>query len=189
MHQAVARSEEVHEGAEIHDLDDLAFVDFADFGFRHDRLDPLQRRLDGFSVGARHLDGAVVLDVDLGASLLDDLADHLAARSDDFADLVGGYLDGLDTRRMLSEFGTCAADRLSHLAENMDAPSFRLIERNAHDLFGNPGDLDLHWQRGHTNVGPRHFEIHVAEMIFIAQDIREHGESLPFQDEPHGDAC
>jgi len=41
---------------------------------------------------ARHLDGAVVLDVDLRAGLLDDLADHLAARSDDFADLVAGIL-------------------------------------------------------------------------------------------------
>src|SRR3977135_138233 len=147
MHQAIARSEEIHEGPEIHDLDDFAFVDFSDLGFGHDRLDPFQRRLDGFSVGARHLDGAVVLDVDLGAGLLDDLADHLAARSDDFADLVGGYLDGLDARRMFAELGTRATDRFSHLAEDVDTPRFRLIERNPHDLFGDAGDLDVHLQR------------------------------------------
>jgi hypothetical protein len=32
-----------------------------------------------FTVVSRHLDGAIVLDVDLGAGLLRDLADHLAA--------------------------------------------------------------------------------------------------------------
>src|SRR5258705_5044390 len=171
MHQAIARSEEIHESAEIHDLDDLTFVDFADFGFGHDRLDPFQRRLDGFSVGARHLDGAVVLDVDLGTGLLDDLADHLAARSDDFADLVGGYLDGLDAWCMLAELGARAGYRFSHLAEDVDTSILRLIKRNPHDLFGDAGDLDVHLQRGDTHFGARHFEIHVAEMIFIAEDV------------------
>ena len=79
VHQAVLGAEEVHEGAEVHDLDDGAFVDVADFRLRGDRLDPVDRRLDRIRVGGCDLHRAVVLDVDLGAGLFHDLADHLAA--------------------------------------------------------------------------------------------------------------
>src|SRR5436305_2056272 len=78
VHQAVLRSEEVHERAEIDDLHDGTVVNVADFRLRRDRLDPVDRRLDRFGVGGRDLDHAVVGNVDLGAGLLDDLADDLA---------------------------------------------------------------------------------------------------------------
>ena len=67
------------------------------------RLDPVDRGRDRLAVGGGDLDRAVVVDVDLGAGLLDDLADDLAARADHFADLVDRDLDGLDARRVLAE--------------------------------------------------------------------------------------
>src|SRR5207247_9222843 len=82
MDEPVARAEEVHEGAEIDHLDDLAVVDDAEFGLGDDAADPVDRRLRGVGVDRGNLDRAVVIDVDLGAGRLDDLADHLAARAD-----------------------------------------------------------------------------------------------------------
>src|ERR1700744_6335833 len=41
--EAVLRTEEVHEGAEIDDLDDGAVIDLADLRFAGDRLDPIDR--------------------------------------------------------------------------------------------------------------------------------------------------
>ena len=38
MDETVLGAEEVHEGAEVHDLDYRAFVDMADLGFGRDRL-------------------------------------------------------------------------------------------------------------------------------------------------------
>jgi hypothetical protein len=38
---------------------------------------------------ARRLDHAIIVDVDLGTGDFDDLADHLAARTDHITDLVG----------------------------------------------------------------------------------------------------
>ena len=105
MNEAVLGSEEVHEGAEIHHLHDLAVIDLADFRLGDDAFDPFQRGLDRLAVGGCDLDRAVVFDVDLGAGLFDDLADHLAARADHFADLVGRDLDLLDARRMFAELG------------------------------------------------------------------------------------
>src|SRR5690348_12540900 len=43
MDEAVARTEEVHERAEIDDLDDLAVVDDAEFGLGDDATDPVDR--------------------------------------------------------------------------------------------------------------------------------------------------
>src|SRR3546814_10649646 len=65
----VLAAHEVHEGAEIDDVDDLAVVDLADFRFLDDAEDPLLGGFDLVDVGRRDLDHALVVDVDLGAGL------------------------------------------------------------------------------------------------------------------------
>ena len=124
MNETVLGAEEVHEGAEIHDLDDGALIDVADFGLRGDRLDPVDRGLDRLAIGRRHLHGAVVLDVDLGAGLLDDLPDHLAAGADHFADLVGGDLESLDAGRVFAEFGARRVSAFAISPRICSRPSF-----------------------------------------------------------------
>src|SRR4029077_9133234 len=99
MNQPVARAEEVHESAEIDDLDDLAIVDRVGLRLRDDAADPVDRRLGRVGVDRSNLDRAVVVDVDLGAGGLDDLADDLAARADHLADLVLGDRNRGDARR------------------------------------------------------------------------------------------
>ena len=44
--------------------------------------------------------------------------------------------------------------------------------------FVMPGDLDVHLQRGDAFLGAGNLEIHVAEMIFIAQNVRQHGKAI-----------
>src|SRR5262245_48935785 len=101
--EPILGAEEVHKGAEFHDLDDLALVDLAHLRFGGDTADARQGCLDGFALGRGNLDGAVILDIDLGAALGHDLADHGPARTDDFADLVDGNLDRLNARGVLAE--------------------------------------------------------------------------------------
>ena len=79
-------------------------------------------------------------------------------------------------------------ERLRHLAEDVHAAVFRLRERDLHDLLGDAGDLDVHLQRGDAVFGAGHLEVHVAEMILVAEDVGQHGEALVFEDEAHGDA-
>ncbi len=67
-------------------------------------------------------------------------------------------------------------------------PLLRLIERDAHDLFGDAGDLDVHLQRGDAVGGARNLEVHVAEVIFIAEDVGQDGEVVTFLDQTHRDA-
>src|SRR5262245_58935600 len=177
VHQAVLGAEEVHESAELHDLDDLALVDLADLGLGRDAADTGERRLDRLALGGGDLDRAVILDVDLGARLGDDLADHRATRADHLADLVDRDLDGLDARRVLAELGAGAAERLGHLAEDVQAAGVGLLQRLAHDLLGDAGDLDVHLQRGDALLSAGHLEVHVAQVVLVAQNVGEHGEA------------
>jgi len=50
-----------------------------------------------------------------------------------------------------------------------------------------PAILIVHLQRGDARLGTGHLEVHVAEVIFIAKDIGEHGEAVTVLDQSHGD--
>ena len=96
---------------------------------------------------------------------------------------------------MVSMRGACSpssarapVSALRHLAEDVHAAVLRLVERDAHDLLGDAGDLDVHLQRGDALLGAGHLEVHVAEVVLVAEDVGEHGEALAFLDQAHGDA-
>ena len=139
-------------------------------------------------VGGGDLDGAVVVDVDLGARLLDDRADDLAARADDFADLVDGDLHGLDARGVGGELAAARGQRLAHLVEDVQPAVLGLRQRLLHDLGRDAGDLDVHLQRGDAVRGAGDLEVHVAEVVLVAEDVGQHGELLALEDQAHGDA-
>jgi hypothetical protein len=89
-------------------------------------------RLVGRSlVGSSDEDRAVLLDVDLGAGLLDDLVDVLALGTDHFTDLVGRHLDGLDTRSARLELLAGRAQCLVHLRDDVQASVARLHQGGA----------------------------------------------------------
>ena len=189
MDQAVLAAHEVHERTEIDQVDDLAVVDLADLGLLDQALDPLDRGLDLRGVGGRHLDDALVVDVDLRAGGRDDLADHLAAGADHFADLRLVDREGLDPRRVRRQLAAGLAQCLRHLAQDVRAAVMCLCQRDLHDLLGDAGDLDVHLKAGDALRRARHLEVHVAQMILVAQDVAEHREVLAFQDQAHRDAA
>ena len=55
-----------------------------------------------------------------------------------------------------------------------------LGQRDFHDFLSDALDLDIHLQRGDTAGGTRHLEIHVAQMIFVAQDIGQYRKAVAF---------
>jgi len=62
------------------------------------------------------------------------------------------------------------------------------FERDFHDLGRDALDLDVHLQCRDAVFRSGHFEIHVAQMIFVTQDVGEHLVALAFEHEPHGNA-
>ena len=51
-----------------------------------------------------------------------------------------------------------------------------------------PRDLDVHLQRGDAVRCAGDLEVHVAEVILVAEDVADHREVLAFEDQAHGDA-
>ena len=60
-----------------------------------------------------------------------------------------------------------------------------LRQRLLHDLGRDPGNLDVHLERGDPRLGPGHLEVHVAQMILVAEDVGQNGELLAFEDQAH----
>ena len=89
---------------------------------------------------------------------------------------------------MLRELGARVRQRFLHPVQDVHPSFARLRQRDRHDLLGDALDLDVHLQRGNAVIGARDLEVHVAEMILVAQDVGEHGEPVAVLDEPHCDA-
>ena len=73
-----------------------------------------------------------------------------------------------------------------HAAEDVLTAVVSLSERSLHDFGGDAFDLDVHLERRDAVFGAGYLEVHVAKVIFVAEDVGEHGEAVAFLDEAHG---
>ena len=64
-----------------------------------------------------------------------------------------------------------------------------LSQSSLHDFGRDTFNLDVHLKSGHTIFGTCHLEVHVAEVIFVAENVGENGKLVAFLDEPHGNTC
>ena len=121
MDKAVAGTEEIHEGAEIHHLHHLSSVNHAYLGLGGDGLDHVDSLVDGGGVHGGYLDGAVVVDIHLGTGNLTDFPDHLAAGSNHFTDFFLGDGQSDDTRCVVADVISSGNQCIVHLAEDMES--------------------------------------------------------------------
>jgi hypothetical protein len=84
----------------------------------------------------RDVHAAVVFDVDLHAGSLNNGSDHLAAGSDDVADLLGRDADRDDARRVLRDVTARGRDGFVHHVEDLEPALLGLRERLARDVHG-----------------------------------------------------
>ena len=187
MHQTVLARQDVDEGTEVDDALDLADVDLADLGFGSDGQHALLGSLGRFLGFAEDLDRAIVFDIDRSLGLLADTTDGRAAFTDDVADLVLVDLHRNHGRRVGRQLAARLGDDLVHLAEDVQASFQRLLQRLLHDLFGDALDLDVHLQCSNAIGGTGNLEVHVAQVIFVAEDVGQNGKLVAFLDQAHGD--
>src|SRR5271165_1635801 len=125
--EPVAGSEKVHKSPEIDHFHHLAVVDGADFGLGDDAANPVDRGLCRISIYRGHFDRAVIIYVYLGPGGLCDLANDLAAGTDDLANLFLRNAEAGDPRRVVADRVAGAGQGLRHLPEDVISTVPRLI--------------------------------------------------------------
>ena len=193
MQQAVGARGQVHEGTEGGGLHNLAVVGFA--GFRNVRVGDLVDDLLGlFSAvatfgGDEH--GTVIFDGDLCTGLFLNLVDHLALRTDDFADLVDRNGGGDDARCVRAHLGR-TIDALVDDFENGGTGFLGLLQSRGQNVSRNAVELGIELQSGDELGSTGNLEVHIAEGVFGAENIGQGLEDVLAVNiaghEAHGDA-
>ena len=168
---AVGSRDEFDEATEVLDRDDLTVVDRAKLDLRTERLD-FGTRLGGLlAVGACDEHGSILFDVDLGARALLDATDHLAAWSDQLADLLGVDLDGDDARCELGDVAAWFSDDSFHLPDDVDASLAGDLKDRGDFLDRKAAGLQVELDAGDALAGAADLEVHLAEEVFFADDV------------------
>jgi hypothetical protein len=107
--------------------------------------------------------------------------------------ITSRIFSGIDLERhhprcVLRYLGARVRQRLLHQMQNVHPAFACLRQRNRHDLLGDALDLDVHLQRSDAAIGAGDLEIHVTEMILIAEDVGQHREARAVFDKAHGNA-
>src|SRR4030042_6564369 len=144
--QAVHPGQDLHEGAEVHDLPDLSRIDLPHLGILGRPLDQGDGLLDGLGRGRGDLYGPGILDVYLAAGPLDDGPDILPQGTDDIPDPIRIDLDGHDAGGVRGELRARPLQGPAHDLEHGEPGLAGLGERLAPDLLAQAGALDVHLQ-------------------------------------------
>ena len=136
VHKTLLARQDLDERTELLDGRHATFVDLANANFGRHRLDVLDAGHDLLGVDAGHRAEAAVLDADAHLEQLLHAADVLASRANDHADLLLRHGHRLKARRIRAQLRARLAQRLQHLAQDVQAALARLLERLLQDLAG-----------------------------------------------------
>ena len=178
VHKTVLTGSQLHEGTEGHQAHHAAVVQLAHLGDEHDVIDALLGGITGGGIRRGDVDGAVIVNVDLGAGIGHDLLDDGAALADDVPDVVGIDVHddhlGCVAADLLAGLGD---DRQHDLVENLAAGIIGDVQRVLDDLHGQTVILQIHLDSGDALLGAGHLEVHFAVEVLHALNVDKRGET------------
>ena len=194
VQQAVAASHELNECTELEDADHLAGVDLTLLGNCGDGLDAGHGSLDALLVGSSDLDDSLavnLLDADGGAGLFLQTLDDFTTLADNGTNefLVDNHGDDAGHVGLVVLAGS--GNGLVDEVEDVETAFLGLVQCLLENLVGQTVALDIHLSGGDTVDGTRHLEVHVAQVVLIAQDVAQHGvlHVTLVGDQTHCDTC
>ena len=171
MAQAIATGQDFNKRTEVFHAADRSVVDLADLDGCCASFDSFQRLLSQWPVGSGHRDTTILGYFDDSLSLFLDSADVLSTRTDQHADFVGLDLSNQQSRRVFGQLFAWSRDFGQHRAKDVDASFTRLSHRSFHHLKTDTANLQVQLDAGDTDLSSSDFEVHIAEVIFAAQNI------------------
>ena len=180
MQQTVTSGHELNERAEVEDRADSTFVNLSLFGLCDDGLDFRKCCVDARLVFRGDLHAAdsellVLVDRDGCSGLFLNALDNLALGTDYGTDHLLRNLDGDQTRHVGLVVLAGLGDGLVDYVEDVQTSVTGLVECLLKHLVAQTVALDVHLGGGDTLGGTCHLEVHVAEVILVAKDVRQDG--------------
>src|SRR5262249_55063925 len=117
--QAVATGKNLDEGAEVLDRGNPTFIDLADADFLGKSFNLGPGGLGAGRGGMRDVDGAIVVDINLGACGFLNSLDRLAAGTDEQADFLGINAQRQEAWRLRADFTARIAQRRDNVLQNL----------------------------------------------------------------------
>src|SRR5690606_28059453 len=131
-------------------------------------------------------DGAVIRNIDLCTGFFGQGTDGCTTLTNHVTNLLGIDLHGQHARCKFGHLGTGTVDGLFHLAQDVHTAFVSLSQCNLHDFLGDALDLDVHLQSSNTFLGTGNLEVHIAQVIFVTQNVGQHSKLVAFLDQTHG---
>ena len=194
VEQTFLARQDLDEAAVRHDALHHTVVDLTYLRQGHDALDLGDGGVDALLIRSRHLHvthTVALVDGDGRACVFLHLLDNLSARANDSADELLGDVEGNDAGHLRLHLLTGLADGLHHFAHDMLTTGLGLHESLFDDVKRQTVALDIHLGSGQTVLGTGGLEVHIAQVVLVAEDIREDG-ILVFAgvlDQTHGNTC
>ena len=176
MEQSILTRHELNEAAIRHDAANGALINLANLGNGNDSLDLGNSSVDRLLVGAADLNLAntvLFVDSDGGTGVFLHLLDNLSTRTDDSTDELLGNFEGLDAWYLWLELGTWLGDGVGDALQDVLTTSLCLHEGFLEDVERQTIALDIHLGGCQTVLGTGGLEVHIAQVVLVAEDIGE----------------
>src|SRR5690606_8919605 len=185
----------LNNGPEFQYLDDLHFIYTAHFGLEHNGFDLGQYGIDPSLVRTKDLHDSflgirIFVDHNGGLGLFLKALDDLSSLPDQGPDIFSGdgacndfWCVGFDLRSWFR-------NGLGQKSQNMEPSVPGLFKGLDQDFIGKSLDLDVHLTGGDPISGTGDLEVHIPQMVLIAQNVRKYGMLAAFGigDQSHGDS-
>ena len=178
MEKSVATGHKLYECTEVEDRTNCSFIHLSLFGLCHDCFDLGEGCIDARFVFRCYLYAAdtqllIFIDRDGGAGLFLDALDHLTLRTDHRTDHVFRYLDSDQTRHVRLVVLARCRDGLVDDVEDVETSVACLVECTLQYFITQTVALDIHLCGGDTLGRTGHLEVHIAQVVFVTQDVGE----------------
>ena len=87
------------------------------------------------------------------------------------------------------ELCTYGRHGFQHFAQDVSSSFFCLHQGLLHDLEGQAANFDIHLAGSDAFFRSGHFEVHVSQVVFVAQDVRQNRKTVFVGNQSHGDAA
>src|SRR5574344_1073805 len=192
VHQALFSGEEFEESTKLNNANHFGIVDLAHFGSGGKVANPLDGSFDRVSVDSRNVNDSHItffFDGDNRVGLFLNFLNHFTTCTNNGTNEFLRNGDLLNARHKGFVVFARHSDSFLNFVEDVQAAEASLFQSLGEHFVAEAVDLDVHLASGDTVAGTRYLEVHIAQVVFVAENIAQHSPFVAFRDETHGNTC